>query len=246
MRAVRCDYGRLHYAPTGMSRLLRSQYLLTPLTGSEREVSVQHMKKNKREAPPDRFALSARALFQIDIRTCQPLIVGAAAYNEQLRPKPDIYYWLELCQCADLYSYMAERLFGEVTQELREVAKKETMVASFGTAKQAISTAVGRIIHKEFPSIWDYLRRIKKGNYRQAAWTTQKTESKLVIDRAIGHIMRNYHDIPIATVHDAILCSKFFVKPIEEAIVGSFIDELGVKPQLKTMLLSSTALVEQR
>lgn len=243
-RVIRDSTGRRHNSLTPMSRVLRSQFTLSPV-GGENSINVQHIEKDGSAYPcsvgflPAPGTSSPSALWEVDVKTCQPLLIGAGALNESVKVRSDVYYWLELCQCADLYSFFLNAIQKSSRCALTRLeVKKETMVATFGTTSQSLKTNVGRLIQSRFPSIWRFIESLKKGDHRKAARFAQGEESRLMIDGAAGSLMRSYRDLPIATVHDAIICALYHLQPVVDAILAAFAP-YGVVPQLEKVPLVS-------
>jgi hypothetical protein len=85
-----------------------------------------------------------------------------------------------------------------------------------------------------WPTVASFLERIKRDDYRRAAWLLQRAEASLVILGACGDLMRDRPDIPILTVHDAILTPARHIWDVASALRLPW-ERLGVTPKLKVM-----------
>ena len=97
-----------------------------------------------------------------------------------------------------------------------------------------------------FPDAWAILENIKqtelsnisvpkKNRHKQLAWTLQQMESTCVIDDVVGEIMNQHLDIPIITIHDAILTTSKHAKNIKQLLKHSFLQryDLNVGVEIK-------------
>jgi hypothetical protein len=84
----------------------------------------------------------------------------------------------------------------------------------------------------KWPTVAAHLERIKRDDYRRAAWLLQRMESTLVILGACDDLMRFRPDVPILTVHDAILTPARYVWDAASALRLPW-ERLGVTPKLK-------------
>ena len=83
---------------------------------------------------------------------------------------------------------------------------------------------------KHFPNVYQFIRQYKKKDYRHLSHALQKAESSFVIHRVCQRLMNQYPEMPILTVHDAILT------PEPELVYKVIITEahrFGLMPKVK-------------
>ena len=86
------------------------------------------------------------------------------------------------------------------------------------------------------PTVTNWLERVKRDNYREAARECQRFESRMMIDGVAGELMDRYPDMPILTVHDAILAHEENLDLVREVVRRVWLSEAGVEPRIKIKL----------
>lgn len=82
------------------------------------------------------------------------------------------------------------------------------------------------------PSVAGWLVKAKEKDYREAARTCQRFESRLMIQGVCGRLMVDHPDLPILTIHDAILTRPDGVGVVCDAIRDTWAT-VGAEPALK-------------
>ena len=164
-------------------------------------------------------------LVEIDIRNSQPLFLGIAALKAKVRDEK----YLELCESGQLYEHLASLL-----SISRDSAKKAMMLSIF--AKNGYRSAMKRLFTKEFPSIANYLTKIRTTDYKQASEQMQKAERNLIIDKVCNQLFKKSKGLFLTTVHDALLVQKRD-SDFSISIMRNEFKKLGVNPGLRITIL---------
>lgn len=164
-------------------------------------------------------------LSAIDVRACQPLILGIAA-RVASGDSDDIRRWFEIYR-EDLYEFFAAELGNS-----RAEAKKELIVAIFEKSHRMIRMPIFTVIQKHFPTIAAYLLARKSGGHQIVAHDCQRLESTLLIDRASWKMKK----IPMLTIHDEFILPTKHVEKLRDTVIGEFA-EYGVIPRFSEKAL---------
>ena len=140
--------------------------------------------------------------------------------------KRDAILYLELCESGAIY----EHLQRELHMKDRETVKQRFVEMA---GKADWSRGFDRGFNDLFPSVARVMKLIQKQNHRQLARLTQNIEATLVIDRAVGRIMKfGDANLPILTVHDGIFTRPQCLPRVEAALRDVF-REVGLAVRLK-------------
>jgi hypothetical protein len=150
-------------------------------------------------------------LSAIDIKACQPLILGIAA-RVALGHSSDLRRWFSLYRDG-LYEFFAEELGVS-----RSEAKTELIVAIFEKLHRMIRMPIFSVLRKHFPSIAGYLSTRKQAGHQIVAHDCQRLESTLLIDRAAAKMKK----IPMITIHDEFILPTKYVEKMQKTIIGEF------------------------
>lgn len=155
-------------------------------------------------------------LVNIDISNSQPLLLIPSIFSIRctfdINTERDLVYYKHLVEHGELYSYLMEQA-GETD---RAVFKEKFFRETFFGKKTS------KLFCRLFPTIAMELLKIKSKNYRNLARMMQRTESKLMITKICGRIMREYPNVFISTIHDSILTTEDNISKIQKIISEEF------------------------
>lgn len=159
-------------------------------------------------------------LGETDIRNSQPLFAGIAAKRQGCADER----YMKLCESGDLYDHLANRI-----GVLRETAKSEMMLLFF--AKNKYRSPLKRLFEAEFPSMAEYIVKMKEKDHTRVARQMQLAERKFVIDNVCAELNRRQKGIFITTIHDSVLARKEDCDLVLNVFREQF-RRLGVNPTL--------------
>jgi hypothetical protein len=142
---------------------------------------------------------------EIDIPNSQPLFLLKLIGMNRHIPVEEVEYELfsDLVRDGVFYQHLS-KVCGN--KSLKEV-KKNVFEILFG---YNIQNSTSRIFSGFFPSIFNFLKVIKKehGDYRWVSHQLQRLESDFIFNRVIKKIYSMDPHIKLFTVHDSIFCRK--------------------------------------
>jgi hypothetical protein len=153
------------------------------------------------------------ALAMTDVRNSQPLTLGLLASMEGV----DCHKWIDLCSRGMLYEVIAKESGCSRTQ-----AKADFLPMVFDRVKAMQRYSSFGYLKRAFPEIVDFMIETKKGDYRLLAQRCQKLESRIFIDGACGSLMEVGFEIPMLTVHDAVITTREGIEVVERAIRAKY------------------------
>jgi hypothetical protein len=225
-----CPYGRFHSILTRMPRWMRSA-----------------------------IRIDGRPLDEVDIRATQPLVQAIHAAHHGTPPAPattapptpdtiiyqicthdlpdDLAEFFRDYPTVDFYRWVAPK-FGMPcgTDEERSAVKKAWAWLVFADPEKAARIPEWRqrwdAYRAACPSVARWLQDAKRENYREAARACQRFEGRLMIQGVCGELMDRHPDLPILTIHDAILSPPDGIPIVCDAIRSAWATT-GVVPALK-------------
>lgn len=129
-----------------------------------------------------------------------------------------------LCKSGRLYESLIEQADsrGPSHTTTREDAKRGAMY--WLNARLAMpgirDEPVVQSLLKGFPALSAFLENVKAPDHRIVSHVLQRAESSIVIDRIVGRLAMERPEMPVATIHDALL-----VPPDDAAEVKAVVDE---------------------
>ena len=137
--------------------------------------------------------------------------------------------YVALCEVGVLYETLVEHC--ALPGLTRDRMKKRVMIDVL-CGKGQRPTAVSRGFARSFPNVMRVVRRAKRDDHGRLARALQRLESGLIIDGVCGRLMREHPDVPIVTLHDALLTTPAHVEVVRGAILAEFA-RVGLRPRLK-------------
>lgn len=221
-----CDYGRYHTNISSLHRILR------PF-----------------------LRIDGQSLVEVDVSACQPLCLSVLLHDirsnvltsvTQTEEHKQLAHQLSLFPicCAsekedDANRYQKDCETGKFYERMQEICK----VANKPELKQKLFAEVffgkrksGELLsgfRRLYPTMGRLIDWVKSHDYRHLAHTLQRIESSIVIDDAC-EVMRVQHaEVPILTIHDALLTVNEHTELVEGVLRAAF-NRRGVNPKIET------------
>lgn len=156
----------------------------------------------------------------VDIRACQPLILGMVVRNHYGMTTDLEDYFGKYRE--GLYEFFAEKM-----KVSRKAAKKALIVCIFHTLEGMRNMPIFQVFLEYFPTIATYLVCAKQVNHEQVATNCQRLESRLLVDRVTSLLP----DVPLATVHDEFITLEQHQQRVRDTILSVF-REQDVTPEI--------------
>jgi hypothetical protein len=167
----------------------------------------------------------------IDIKAAQMLCLASVA-RRWIGTHLDITRWLEICTEEDIYEFLAAKV-GKTRQE----AKEGLIRCVFERNAKMVEMPEFQALQAHFGAIAGAIYDIKESEgYRSVAQRCQKTESRMMIDKAASMIP----DVPLVTVHDEFILPARHIEPAKQAIRTAF-RHYGLSPAFKVTELEGAA-----
>ncbi|MCC7334054.1 MAG: hypothetical protein IT422_03095 [Pirellulaceae bacterium] len=249
--AMRDEFGRrLHSTYSGLPRYLRPNLFLRPLYAT-------YGREGQRGRPPSLPASLASSSFssspvgevgkelvELDIRGCQPLLIGILARDHAKktgsRVPGDIEEWIRICTTGDIYQYLADVLTSTTSGNwTRDQAKAGFMPAMFGSIEYSRTRPVYSVLETDFSSLLGFVESIKTQSdigHRKIAQVSQRFESSLIIDGVCDELRQTMPYLPILTIHDALIVPRSNVPAVAQTVNRHFAKH-DAEPRLRATLL---------
>jgi len=169
----------------------------------------------------------------VDVVNSQPLLLLLAINTIHLTIRctgdiyfedvpPDVLCYKRLVEQGRLYEFLMKNAQTTDRNSFKESFFRETF---FGKK-------TSKLFCDLFPTIGKEIRNIKRKDYRRLAWMMQRKESKLIITKICGRIMREHPDAFIGTIHDSILTTPEHVSTIKKIMSEEF-EKIGLSPTIR-------------
>ena len=112
-------------------------------------------------------------------------------------------------------------------------AKKKAKKAPAKKAKKTKKSKETRSFKRLFPSVFKTIRLLKKKSYKNVAHLLQRCESSIIIGRVCTRMMVEHPDVPLYTIHDAVLTTKEHVQTVEN-VMNEVFSTLVLTPTIST------------
>jgi hypothetical protein len=179
------------------------------------------------------LSYKGKKFVNIDVVNSQPLLLlltiksiyltircTGAIYFEDV--PPDVLCYKRLVERGELYEYLMKRAQTANRDNFKENFFRDTF---FGKK-------TSNLFCELFPTIGKEIRRIKRKDYRRLAWMMQRKESKLIITKICGRIMREHPEVFIGTIHDSVLTTPENVSTIRQIMSEEF-EKIGLSPTIR-------------
>jgi len=152
--------------------------------------------------------LDGRELVEVDIRNCQPMLLGSL-YSD--RQSAEAKRYNDIVQRGGFYEFMQEH-----TGYNRDEAKEKFLSFAFGEVRFAESSKFGQAFSANFPQLRTTMDGVKSGDYRNMSALTQKLEADLVINTVVPMCERE--GVPVLTIHDSLMMFPEHAGDVQEMI----------------------------
>jgi hypothetical protein len=155
----------------------------------------------------------------------------------------DLLDYLDTCQRGEFYEALAEiwELESETPKSRNEIKRLSYRCILFGRVRPG--NPRWRAFRERWPSVAAALEEIKSGDQGRSARACQRIESRLMIEGVVGSFERLHPDVPIQTIHDAVLVVPEAVEIAKAAILAEFAS-VGLVPRVKVS--SERSIVSQQ
>ncbi len=210
--------------------------LYSPITNLKREARKALVYRNGEEAPV--------SLVNLDIKTCQPWILGVTIlndYQEQgMTPPPDLLEYLDLVEGADLYNAIVESTGQCASPESRDKVKKKVMQDIYrsryinkksSVVSVAPLTEAGTFIEYRFPSVWQWIQ-FNKGDGRKSKVPImmQRLEADFFIENVLPELKEK--GIWCLTIHDSVIVRADYAEYVKSHLERSMLEFFGRYPKV--------------
>lgn len=219
-----CPYGRFHSLITRMPRWMREAIRIDDAPLGEVDIrATQPLVQAILATPTGGTAPATPGGHTIYLPNCTYSLPDDLAEFFRDYPTVDFYRWV-----APKFGMPCD------TDSERDAVKKAWAWLVFDRPRWNIPEWRDRweAYRAACPSVAAWLEDAKRDNYREAARTCQRFESRLMIQEVCGWLRENHPDLPILTIHDAILAPPDRLPIVCEAIRTTW-GKLGVEPAMK-------------
>ena len=143
----------------------------------------------------------------------------------------DLTNYINVCSGGTFYEEFAETIkvaCGTVAERNR--VKRTACCLIFGEPRP--HQAKWKRFEKRWPTVAECLMALKEMDYKNVAHVLQGFESRLIIREVCGLMMERYSDVPVVTIHDAIMTVNDAV-PVVCDLINQVWGKEGMCPQLK-------------
>lgn len=156
---------------------------------------------------------------------------------ENAHKSDSVNQFIEIVKSGKLYEDFGNLLIskGIIVDDdnVRKQAKK-IVFSSFFSPNQSIAYNPAIKIFKEhFPDVYEIYRAIKQNKHRTLACSLQNLEAKLVLHTACRIISEQKPEIPLFTLHDAIITTEGNEEFVREVLYDVLLNAIGIPPTLK-------------
>lgn len=198
--------------------------------------------------------IDGRPLVEVDVSACQPLclavllhdirrdILTSVPLTDEQKHLARTLSILPVC-CAsgedgDTIRYKKDCESGMFYRRMQEICK----VADDSEVKTKVFAEVffgrrkkGRLLtgfRELYPTMGRLIEWVKRHDYKHLAHELQRIESSIVIDDACEVMRLQHPDVPILTIHDAILTTPEHVGLVKDVLRAAF-NRRGANPRIK-------------
>ena len=192
--------------------------------------------------------LAGEGLASVDVSASQPLLLALLLTGRATPPTPPKRGATPTPPSFGLYSdasateFLRDCLAGRVYDRLvgetgytRDEVKPLFLAVIYGHPEH-MGTRVGEAVRRLYPSAF---RAVADLNYALGHGglprLMQRDESRVMIGRAAGRMVREYPDVPVLTVHDSLLVPPRWSPLARRVVLEAWQTEFGITPNLKVI-----------
>lgn len=194
--------------------------------------------------------VDGQPLVEVDVSACQPLCLAVLLHDikkdiltsvplteEQTRLAHTLSIFPVCCASEeedDTIRYKKDCESGKFYERMQEICKVDSK--SQMKKKMFKDVFFGKRTLAGFRSLYPTMTRliewVKRHDYRHLSHELQRIESSIVIDDACDVMRVEHSEVPILTIHDAILTTGEHVGLVKDVLRAAF-NRRGVNPQIK-------------
>jgi hypothetical protein len=178
------------------------------------------------------LTIDKQPLYAVDITSSQPLFLGLLMRNNNNVDQEEVENYLKIVCSGLFYEYIAERAGLNIDdKEVRNKFKQKIFSGCLFDHTRDKYSKLEIIFHESFPTILSECRNMKRGDHKILSRQLQKMEAKFIFHcvelsaKAIG-------DVPLSTIHDAIVSTEENIYMVEQIVVAEFV-KLKIYPKIK-------------
>lgn len=154
----------------------------------------------------------------------------------------NIDYYRKLVESGKLYEKFVTALIEEGIlnpdedfESLRKTAKKAVLTSIFSPNSSISYKREMQVFKRIFPDIYSVFKAIKygKGKHNTLAILLQRIETELILGEACKIISEANPEIPIFTLHDAIITTEIHIDFVEMVMKEVLVEAIGLSPTIK-------------
>lgn len=178
------------------------------------------------------LSVDGQPLGQVDISNSQPLFFYLHIKNLPFIPDSEKDKYRTIVESGKFYEYFMGKF--NIPPEKRQDVKHKILAAIFFDWYRKKESRYIKVFKKDFPKIANYIKELRKKDYRQMARLLQRTESKFVIEGVVAKFMEYFGQDNefIATIHDSIVVKTGMLDAARWIMEECFWAE-GIQPKLK-------------
>lgn len=171
------------------------------------------------------------SLGQVDIKNSQPLFFYLLIRDVPTIPDTEKESYRLLVEEGRFYEFFMDR-FG-ISPKERDKYKQKILTGLFFDKNRCTSNRYIEYFREHFPGIVDYMKEIKKHNYKNLVQRLQQAESRFVIEKVVGRFIELFWERQefITTIHDSIVVKVDMLDEAHRLMMECFREE-GVNPIL--------------
>lgn len=124
---------------------------------------------------------------------------------ESYLSEPDVRLYLKQSIGGTIYEYIADKIFGSVSRENRNKAKKLIYQSLFCEVQYKYQDKKVEKFKNLFPSVYRVFVQFKKSDHSVLALILQNIEAKFILARCVNGLQVRFPDVPFFTIHDSFL-----------------------------------------
>lgn len=154
----------------------------------------------------------------------------------------NVKYYKKLVESGKLYEKFVVALIEEGIlnpeedfNDLRKIAKRAVLTSIFSPNSSISYNKEMAVFKRMFPDVYSTFKAIKygKGKHNTLAILLQRIETELILDEACKFISEANPEIPIFTLHDAIITTEDHIEFVEMVMKEVLTKAIGLNPTIQ-------------
>ena len=139
----------------------------------------------------------------------------------------DLLRYVQLCAEGRLYRHIEARLDGHMDYA---VLKHRVLATLYD--RDSHRNAIYRVLDKDFPTVMQGIRAIKRPNYRHLAHLAQRTESGFIFGRVVSRLAEEHPGLFVTTIHDSIMTTAGDEDTVRSIMLDEF-EKLNIRATVR-------------